>query len=84
MLLCGVDEAGRGAIAGPLVVGGVVMREDTIEELVRLGVKDSKLLSPNRRFALYDAIAKTCLRSTRMQLTRTRPGSRRTYVETLR
>jgi ribonuclease HII len=60
MLVCGLDEAGRGSIVGPLVVGGVVIRQEAVEELVRLGVKDSKLLSPKRRFTLYDGIAETC------------------------
>ncbi len=46
---------------GPLVVVGVLVNEDAVEKLVRLGVKDSKLLSPEKRFALYDGIVETCL-----------------------
>lgn len=48
----GVDEAGCGALAGPLIAAAVVFPFDS-----RLGgVNDSKLLSPERRDALYDLI----------------------------
>ncbi len=49
MLVAGVDEAGKGPVLGPMVVAGVVMEEDRLPELLRLGVKDSKVLSPVRR-----------------------------------
>jgi ribonuclease HII len=49
MLIAGVDDAGRGAVIGPLVIAGVLMNEEDIAKLVQLGVKDSKLLSPHRR-----------------------------------
>lgn len=49
MLVAGVDEAGRGCVIGPLVVAGVLLREDNLHILVNLGVKDSKLLSPKKR-----------------------------------
>jgi len=49
MLVAGVDEAGRGAAIGPLVIAGVLVKEEDLPELRRLGVKDSKLLSPHRR-----------------------------------
>ena len=42
-MLCGIDEAGRGPIAGPLVVSGVVLLEG-IE-----GLNDSKVLSEKKR-----------------------------------
>jgi len=60
MLVCGIDEAGRGAIVGPLVIGGVLIDEEAIEKLVGLGVKDSKLLSPRKRSALFEGIVKVC------------------------
>ncbi|WP_285710804.1 ribonuclease HII [Microtetraspora sp. NBRC 16547] len=49
--VAGVDEAGRGACAGPLVVAAVVLGRE-IE-----GLSDSKLLSPAKRERLYDLIA---------------------------
>jgi len=48
--LCGIDEAGRGPFAGPLVVAGVVLKRD-IEEL-----DDSKKLSEKKREKLFDII----------------------------
>lgn len=49
MRIAGVDEAGRGCVIGPLVIAGVVMDEDKLSDLVRAGVRDSKLLSAGRR-----------------------------------
>ncbi|GII80535.1 ribonuclease HII [Sphaerisporangium rufum] len=51
--IAGVDEAGRGACAGPLVVAAVVLRAEID------GLADSKLLTPARREALYDRILAT-------------------------
>jgi len=48
----GIDEAGRGPMIGPLVVCGVSVTADTLPELKRIGVKDSKLLTPRRRTEL--------------------------------
>ncbi len=45
----GIDEAGRGAVIGPLVLCGVVCREDRAESLTAAGVKDSKCLKPEDR-----------------------------------
>jgi ribonuclease HII len=49
MLIAGVDDAGRGAVIGPLVIAGVLMPEQDLPRLTELKVKDSKLLSPHRR-----------------------------------
>lgn len=51
-LICGVDEAGRGPLAGPVVIAGVIMPEDSIIE----GVNDSKKVSEKKREKLYDLI----------------------------
>ncbi len=56
-MVLGVDEAGRGSVIGPLVVGGFLVREDRLKDLVRLGVRDSKLLSPARREELFGSLA---------------------------
>lgn len=50
--ICGIDEAGRGPLAGPVVVASVIMpRESAIE-----GVNDSKKVSEKKREELYDKI----------------------------
>lgn len=54
MILCGVDEAGKGAVLGPLVVAAVACRKK--RDLADLGVKDSKALTPSRREALAEEI----------------------------
>lgn len=53
-LVIGMDEVGRGAIAGPVAVGLSVVREHTRSAPV--GLKDSKLLSEQRREELYPAV----------------------------
>ena len=50
--ICGIDEAGRGPLAGPVVVAGVIMPENSMIE----GVNDSKKVSEKKRERLYDVI----------------------------
>ena len=57
-IICGIDEAGRGPLIGPLVVAGISIKESKIPKLVELGVRDSKLLSPKRRGELSKEIKK--------------------------
>ncbi len=52
---CGVDEAGRGPVIGPMVVAGVCAPRDA---LIAIGVRDSKKLSPKRRAYLAEEIRK--------------------------
>jgi len=54
--IAGVDDAGRGAVLGPLVIAGVCVSENKLEQLIRIGVKDSKLLSPYKRLDLHHQI----------------------------
>jgi len=61
MLVCGVDDAGRGSVIGPLVIAGVLVDDKRADELKALGVKDSKLLSPSRRSQLAPQIVKVVL-----------------------
>lgn len=50
--ICGIDEAGRGPLAGPVVVAGAIMPKDSMIE----GVNDSKKVSEKKREKLYDLI----------------------------
>ena len=52
MLVVGIDEAGRGCVIGPLVIAGLLIKDENLPVLAQLGVKDSKLLSPRKREAL--------------------------------
>ena len=53
-MICGVDEAGRGPVIGPLVVAGVSFKDDSI--LIENNVRDSKKISPRRRIELAKII----------------------------
>lgn len=53
MLICGIDEAGRGPVIGPLVMAGVLIDESDFEKLKKIGVKDSKLLDKEVREKLF-------------------------------
>ena len=55
--LCGVDEAGRGPLAGPVCAAAVILPRG----LVIPGLDDSKKLSEKRREALYDEITQKAL-----------------------
>lgn len=56
--ILGIDEAGRGAVIGPLVIAGVLIEEEDSRKLKELGVRDSKELSPEKREELYPKILK--------------------------
>ncbi len=51
-LICGVDEAGRGPLVGPVAAGAVILPEGLIIE----GLNDSKKLSEKKRETLYEII----------------------------
>lgn len=55
--ICGIDEAGRGPLAGPVVVAAVIMPEDSMIE----GVNDSKKVSEKKRENLYDQIISSAI-----------------------
>lgn len=56
-LIAGVDEAGRGPLAGPLVIGGVILPVDAFIP----GLNDSKKLTAKKRDLLYDEILKVAV-----------------------
>jgi ribonuclease HII len=47
--IAGVDEAGRGPLIGPMVICGVLVNSTSLNEIERIGVRDSKVLTPLRR-----------------------------------
>lgn len=53
--ICGVDEAGRGPLAGPVVCAAVILDASSVPE----GLNDSKALSPMRRERLLNALIPT-------------------------
>lgn len=57
MVICGIDEAGRGPLAGPVVVSGVIMKKDNPIE----GIRDSKKLTFKKREELYNKILDSAL-----------------------
>ena len=57
--LAGVDEAGRGACAGPLVVAAVILRDAHASELAE--VRDSKELTEKNREELFDVVTEASL-----------------------
>lgn len=56
MQICGIDDAGRGSMLGPLVIAGISLKKTKLRKLSLLGVKDSKQLSPKNREDLYKKI----------------------------
>ena len=54
--MAGVDEAGRGPVIGSMFVAIVVMDENDLNKLVKLGLTDSKKLTPRKRKMLYKLI----------------------------
>jgi len=58
-MICGVDDAGRGPVIGPLVIAGVNYIDDS--KLIELKVRDSKKISPKRREILSKKIKETAI-----------------------
>lgn len=56
VLITGIDEAGRGAMIGPMVICGLTVEKGVEKKLAKIGVKDSKMLTPKKREELYEKI----------------------------
>lgn len=56
LLICGIDEAGRGSVLGPLVIAGINIKNSDIKKLEEIGVRDSKALTRKKRGFLFDKI----------------------------
>jgi ribonuclease HII len=63
--IAGVDEVGRGPLAGPLVTGAVILSNDYLA----YGINDSKKVSPKMRDILYDNIMKNAVAVSTMTVT---------------
>lgn len=57
--IAGIDEAGRGTLAGPVVVATVIMNYES--GIMNYGIRDSKLLTPKKREELFKIITKKAL-----------------------
>lgn len=55
-IVIGTDEAGRGALAGPVVAAAVYLTEEQEEKLLAMSLRDSKLISERRREKLFSAM----------------------------
>ena len=62
MIICGIDEAGRGPAIGPMVLCGFCIEEKDEHKLLDLGAKDSKLLSPKKREELFSILKKMAIK----------------------
>jgi len=58
LIVAGIDEAGRGCLAGPVVAAAVIFKDTTVADI---GINDSKILSPQKREKLYDIIKESAL-----------------------
>jgi len=54
--VCGVDEAGRGPWAGPVIAGAVILDMNNLPDLLRSGLDDSKKLNAPKRALLFEAL----------------------------
>ncbi len=56
--IIGTDEAGRGALAGPVAAAAVFLTEEQEEILLKMNLRDSKLISPERREKIFEEMKK--------------------------
>ncbi len=60
-MVCGIDEAGRGPLAGPVTAAAVIVPDHVRDQPWVHDLRDSKLLSAEMRGALYDRITSECV-----------------------
>ncbi|NKB44831.1 MAG: ribonuclease HII [Alphaproteobacteria bacterium] len=58
-VVVGIDEAGRGPWAGPVVAGAAVLDRESLEDILIKGLDDSKALTPAKRDSLYAALSQS-------------------------
>ena len=66
MLIIGIDDAGRGPVIGPMVLAGVLIDKSVEKDLIKLGIKDSKMLSPKKREQLAREIEERAIATHRV------------------
>ena len=90
--IAGVDEAGRGCVIGPLVIAGVLFKDEDVASLKDMGVRDSKTLTPKKRESLVIEISELALQVEYFDLSpksidsvvfRSVPLRRLNYLETM-
>jgi len=59
-LIVGVDEAGRGCIMGPMVIGFAAIEQSDEQRLRKIGVRDSKKLTAQKRDGLFPQVNRMC------------------------
>ncbi|GMB10406.1 MAG: ribonuclease HII [Candidatus Improbicoccus devescovinae] len=60
-LICGVDEAGRGPLAGPVYAAAVILDKNYIPKLISYGINDSKKINSVKREQIFDLIIKNSI-----------------------
>ncbi|NPB00537.1 MAG: ribonuclease HII [Crenarchaeota archaeon] len=60
-IVCGIDEAGRGPVIGPMVIAVACVEEKDLDSLREIGVRDSKELTRAQRQTLYERLKKVLL-----------------------
>ncbi len=58
MIISGIDEAGRGPVIGPMIIAISVIKKNKLDELIKLGVKDSKKLTRDEREEIFPKLIK--------------------------
>jgi ribonuclease HII len=61
-LVCGIDEAGRGPLAGPVVAAAVILEPRRLPKLLRAELDDSKMLTGHQREACYRVLRRSAAR----------------------
>ncbi len=61
-MIAGIDEAGKGAVLGPMCVAGILLNGKKLDALTKIGVKDSKLLTAKRREVIAAGIKKIAVK----------------------
>lgn len=59
--IAGIDEAGRGPLAGPVVAAIVVFEKKNLDKWLKFDIKDSKMLNPAKRRKIYNIIKKEAI-----------------------
>jgi len=60
LLVCGIDEVGRGPLAGPVVAAAVIIPAQGLPDEIASHIRDSKKLSPKQREALFQPLMELC------------------------